>query len=51
MFTVLYLAILIAVLGYMQPMDQRLGMHERGPGARPFIASFLERVYIFLILS
>lgn len=32
-FTVLCLATLIAILGFMQPTDQRLGVPERGPGA------------------
>lgn len=33
LFTVLCLATLIAILGFMQPTDQRLGVPERGPGA------------------
>lgn len=32
-FTVLCLATLIAILRFMQPTDQRLGVPERGPGA------------------
>lgn len=33
LFTVLCLATLMAILGFMQPTDQRLDVPERGPGA------------------